>query len=542
MSFLLNYLKKDKKKNHKNAIDEVSSGWTVENTDSDKLGSGNETSTHVATTDPNCKWQDTTYFQNRWQEYIFVGTCMMSQLLNQACIPQTLSLMNILTKSFHSNAKNQTWLMASFPLVSGSFILISGRVGDIYGLKWSLVGGNIFFIIWALISGFTNYTHSDTFFIVSRSFQGLGVAFILPNVMGCVGNIYKPNTFRKNIVISLIGACAPVGAFMGAFFAGLIGTKNPDDWPWSFYAMAIASTLTLLGALYSIPNHIPTNVHGFSMDWIGSGLAVVGLILLNFVWNQGPIDGWGKAYIIVLLIVSVFVLTLFFIYEVHYAASPLLPRVITQNRHMVMILMALFLGWGSFGIFSFYYFAFLLNLRHYSTVWAGGTYFMFAIWGVVASVVVGLSIRKISASIILFFSMIAFDVGIIMLSVTPVKQTYFRMNLGTMIILSFGMDMSFPAAAIILSDSLPNQYQGMAGSLANTMVNYSMSLCLGMGSTVESQINQNGKDLLKGYRAAEYLGIGIASLAVILSLIYMCERLWIDRKERMESTSETNLS
>ena len=241
------------------------------------------------------KWQRDDYFKNSTQEYLFIFSCMMSQLLNQAATPQTLAIMNILSDSFKSEGGNQTWLMASFPLVSGSFILISGRFGDIYGLKKCLIGGYIMFIIWSIISGLTDYSHSDTFFIVSRAFQGLGVAFILPNVLGIVGNVYVPGTFRKNIVISMIGACAPIGAALGSTFAGLIGTEDASQWPWAFYAFGITSAINLAISVYSIPNNVPTNIHGFSMDWIGSLLAVIGLILLNFVWNQGPIVGWEKA-------------------------------------------------------------------------------------------------------------------------------------------------------------------------------------------------------------------------------------------------------
>lgn len=490
----------------------------------------------------NSKWQRSDYFDSTFKECVFVGSCMMSQLLSQACTPQTLVIMNIISKSFDSNRSNQPWLMASFPLVAGSFILISGRIGDIYGLKWSMVSGNLFFVLWSILSGVSKYTGSDTFFIVSRAFQGLGVAFILPNVMGCVGNIYIPETHRKNIVIALIAGCAPIGAFLGGIFSGLIGTMDKNQWPWSFYAMAIASAINLISAIYSTPKNIPTNIHDFSMDWVGSGLAIVGLILFNIVWNQGPIVGWNCSYIIVLLIISVIVLIFFFVYEIKYIPSPLLPREVTKNRHMIMVLIALFTGWGSYGIFSYYYFSFLLNFRHYSALYAGTTYFMFAIWGCGASIVVGFFIKKVTAAVILFISMIAFVIGCIMLSVTPVDQSYFRMNLGTMIILSFGLDMSFPAATIILSDNLPMQYQGMAGSLANTMVNYSMSLCLGMGTTVETQINKDGSRLLKGYRAAEYLSVGLSGLGCVISTIYLCERMWAQRKNRLEATKIINIS
>lgn len=94
------------------------------------------------------------------------------------------------------------------------------------------------------------------------------------------------------------------------------------------------------------------------------------------------------------------------------------------------------------------------------------------------------------------------------------------------------MDFSFPASSIIFSDNLPMEYQGMAGSLVNTVVNYSMSLCLGMGATVETHVDPDGKHVLKGYRGAQYLGIGLASLACIISGLYMVERIIKDHKAK----------
>ena len=488
------------------------------------------------------KWQNPNYFKYPWQEYLFIFTCMISQLLNQSGTTQTLSIMNILADSFGSDTTSRSWLMASFPLVSGSFILISGRLGDIYGLKNMLLIGYAMIIIWSLICGLTKYSGSDTFFIISRAFQGLGIAFILPNVLGIIGNIYIGGTFRKNIVISFIGAMAPIGATLGCFFAGLIGTMNPNQWPWAFYAYTITAAINLALSIYAIPNNIPTNIHRFSMDWIGSILGVIGLILLNFVWNQAPISGWTQAYIIVLLIISVLFLVVFGVYEIHFAKSPLLPQAIMKDRHMIQIMLSLFFGWGSFGIFTFYYFQFQLNIRHYTALWAGGSYFMFLIWGIVAALLVGFSIKRVSPSVFLFFAMVAFNVGSIMASVTPVHESYFRTQMGTMIILSFGMDLSFPASSIIFCDYLPMEYQGMAGSLVNTVVNYSMSLCLGMGATVEMQLDPDGKHILKGYRGAQYLGIGLATLACIISGLYMVESFIKDHRTKAVAKDNCGMS
>ena len=283
-----------------------------------------------------------------------------------------------------------------------------------------MIGGYIFMIIWTLLCGFADYTHSDTFFIVCRAFQGLGISFILPNIMGLVGNIYKVGTLRKNIVISLIGITAPTGACMGALWGGLIATESSRQWPWIFYAYALAAFVNLIMAIYSVPENVPTNVHNFAMDWMGAIIGVVGLILFNFVWNQGPVNGWAKPYIIVLLIISIIFLVAFIIYELKFPISPLLPREVTKNGQILTILGILFLGWGSFGIWTFYYYAFQLNLRNYSPLWAGATHFMFIIWGSIAAFIVGFTINRVGPAVLLFFSALGFTMGSLMLSVTPI--------------------------------------------------------------------------------------------------------------------------
>lgn len=531
-------------------VEEIKENYLTASHSENDLSKKDDTDSETQTTDEakseddsihSGKWQNPDYFSSCWKEYIFIMSCMLANLLNQAGQTQVLSTMNVISDSFNSDDKKKPWLMASFPLVSGSFILVSGRLGDIYGLRITLIWGCIIMTIWSLICGFANYSGSDAFFIVCRSFQGLGISLVLPNIMGLVGNIYHVGSMRKNIVISLIGCMAPTGATFGGLWGGLIVYEDPKQWPWIFYAYGLASFVNLLMILYTVPKNVPTNVNGFKMDWIGSVLGVLGMIIFNFVWNQGPIDGWEKAYVIVLLIVSTLLLVAFFVYEIKWAENPLLPPEVTKNRQIITILTSLFFGWGSFGIWTFYYYSFNLNLRHFSPLWAGSTHFIFIIFGTLAAFFVALFMKRVGPSIVFCLSSIGFTCGCIIFSVTSPSQTYWRNSLGMQIVLAMGMDFSFPGSSIILSDLLPMEYQGMAGSLVNTIVNYATSLFLGMGTTVEAQVLKHGADTLKGYRSALYLGIGLGGIGFLFSFSYMVEDLWKRRSARMEKAAESQV-
>jgi hypothetical protein len=81
--------------------------------------------------------------------------------------------------------------------------------------------------------------------------------------------------------------------------------------------------------------------------------------------------------------------------------------------------------------------------------------------------------------------------------------------------------MSFPSGTFILDNAMHRHHQGLAASLVATIVNYSISLGLGFAGTVESHVNDGGRDVLHGYRRALYMGIGLAGLGLVISICFM---------------------
>ena len=121
----------------------------------------------------------------------------------------------------------------------------------------------------------------------------------------------------------------------------------------------------------------------------------------------------------------------------------------------------------------------------------------------------------------LAIAMLGFCIGNILIATAPVGQTYWANIFVATVVTPWGMDMSFPAATIIMSDSVPKEHQGIAASLVVTVVNYSISIGLGIAGTVESKVNNGGQDLLKGYRGALYAAIGLSGIAVLLGLCFV---------------------
>lgn len=99
------------------------------------------------------------------------------------------------------------------------------------------------------------------------------------------------------------------------------------------------------------------------------------------------------------------------------------------------------------------------------------------------------------------------------------------------------MDMSFPAGTIILSDAMGKEHQGLAASLVNTMVNYSISIALGIAGTVEVQVNNHGatpEDTMWGIRCALFTACGLSGCGLVLGALFFGRSYWKEGWKVME--------
>lgn len=145
---------------------------------------------------------------SRSREYLFIGILCSAQFTTQMALNNTVATLHVIGDGLGiTNPGILSWLVAGYSLTVGSFILISGRFGDMFGYKRLLIFGFAWFALWNLVAGCAVYSGS-VLFIFSRIFSGIGPAILLPNALGLLGATYAPGR-RKNMVFSLFGGTAP---------------------------------------------------------------------------------------------------------------------------------------------------------------------------------------------------------------------------------------------------------------------------------------------------------------------------------------------
>ncbi|KAF2104012.1 MFS general substrate transporter [Rhizodiscina lignyota] len=480
------------------------------------------------------------------REILFVGVICVAQLTAQIGLGQTLSILHIIGDSFHiTNPGDLTWLIAGYSLTVGTFILFSGRLGDLFGYKRMLLIGYLWFALWSLVAGCAVYSN-HVLFVFARVLQGIGPAITLPNGIAVLGATYPPG-MRKNLAFSFFGACAPSGGILGSVFAGIFALAW---WPWTFWSFAIALVITAVVGSFVVPDIPQKHIEGMTLreklrdlDIPGALVGIMSLVLINFAWNQAPIVGWDKAYVYVLLIIGILLVPVFFYIEVKIAPAPLIPLE-ALNGDVGFVLGCIACGWATFGIWIFYTWQLLLVLREKPPLLASAMLCPVAITGLCAALSTGYMLTKVGPAGTMTAALTFFTVGIILLATTPVGQIYWAQTFVGTILTPFGMDMSFPAACVILSNAVPRRHQGIAASLVNTVVNYSISLGLGFAGTVQSQVDNGGQttaDVLKGYRSAEYMGIGLAGLGLCLSILFVARGCWKSRRAKAKDGTNTGV-
>lgn len=342
------------------------------------------------------------------------------------------------------------------------------------------------------------------------------------------------------MIFALFGACAPGGAVTGVAFGALFG-QIAHHWPWTFYSFAITLAIVAVVGVFVIPDPQarqeakPLGEKIRQLDLVGGFLGITALILINFAWNQSGVVTWHKPYVYVLLIIGILLVPVFFWWEQTKATNPLLPySIFTVEICFVLALIAL--GWGSFGVFVYYAWNFLVVIRGITPMLASAMFAPVAVSGFIASITTGILLSQLRPAWVMTVALSAFLAGNLLVGLAPVHQTYWGQFFVCTLVITFGMDMSFPAGTIIISDALPKDRQGMGASLIATIVNYSIALALGFAGTVEGNVADG--DVLRGYHGAFYMGFGLAGAGLCLSLVFLARSYIIQGRERRKEASE----
>jgi EmrB/QacA subfamily drug resistance transporter len=226
------------------------------------------------------------------------------------------------------------WVLNSYTLVFAVLVLLSGRLGDVFGARNMLIAGLVLFTVASVLCGVAQNTGQ---LIAFRAVQGLGAAFLMPQTLALLTAVFPAE--RRGAAFGVWSAIAGVAPVAGPVIGGALVTGL--SWRWIFLINVPLGVLGIVLAFGIVPNF--PGRRRTSLGLSGVVLSTSGLLLVVYGLIEGQRYGWGTitSFISIPLVIGVgLVLLALFVVDAarHQGDRPLLPFALFRVRNFPTIM------------------------------------------------------------------------------------------------------------------------------------------------------------------------------------------------------------
>src|SRR5215216_4567974 len=438
-----------------------------------------------AETAPQAGWKQRTNDRRRWLALVVL-------CLGDLMIVLDSTIVNVALPSIREDLgfseTSLAWVVNAYLLAFGGFLLLGGRLGDLFGYRRLFLVGITLFTLASLGCGLAS---SQGFLVGARAVQGLGGAVVSAVALSLIMVLFTEPAERAK-AMGVFGFVLSGGGTAGVLLGGVL--TDALSWHWIF--------------LVNVP--------------IGVVVYALSLMLL-------PAGHGGAAAGRLDLAAAVALLTLFLGIEAR-ARSPLMPLDLFRLRNVATAnIVGVLMAAGMFAAF-FLSALFLQLVLGYSPLQVGLAYLpLTLIWGTVS---LGLSDRlvlRFGIKVPLVTGLSLFAVGILLFARAPVDGTFAVDVLPSMLLQGFGAGIAFnPLLLAAMSDVAP-QESGLASGVVNTA--FMMGGALGLAilaslaaSRTDTLLGSGDGPLAAlngGYHVAFLVGPLFAAAAAVLGTVLL---------------------
>jgi EmrB/QacA subfamily drug resistance transporter len=459
--------------------------------------------------------------RTRW--YALIVLCMGTLMIVLDSTIVNVALPSI-RDDLHFSPTSLAWVVNAYLLTFGGFLLLGGRLGDIYGHRRLFIGGIAFF---TLASAACGLSQSQNFLIAARAVQGLGGAVASAVSLSLMMNLFTEPGERAK-AMGLFGFVASGGGSIGVLLGGVL--TDLLDWHWIFLVNVPIGIVVVLFAIRLLPGE---TAHGTArLDVAGAVLVTAALMLAVYAIVNGNQTGWLTLQTLGLLAAAVVLLGAFVAVEAR-VGSPLVPLGLLRLRNVAFANIVGILWAGAMFAWFFLSALYLQLVLHYSPLKVGlaflpGNLIMGVLSiGVSAKLVMRFGIRKPLAA-----GLLVAAVGLILFARAPVGGSFVVDVLPAMCLLGFGAGIAFnPVLLAAMSDVAPEE-AGLASGLVNTAFMMGGALGLAVLASIAAErtdsLRSTGHNevtaLTGGYHIAFVVGALFAVAAATIGATLLRQR------------------
>jgi EmrB/QacA subfamily drug resistance transporter len=415
------------------------------------------------------------------------------------------------------SATSLAWVVNAYLLTFGGFLLLGGRLGDLYGQRRLFIGGIGLFTLASLACGLST---SQGMLITARAVQGLGGAVASAVSLSLTMNLFTEPGERAK-AMGIFGFVASGGGSIGVLLGGVL--TDVLDWHWIFLVNIPIGAAVVTASLRLLPGTRGQHA-GAKLDVAGAVTVTASLMLAVYAIVNGNQAGWSSTQTLGLLALAAAGIVLFLFIESR-VSSPLMPLRIIRLRNVATANTVAML-WAAAMFAWFFLSALYLQLVLGYTPLKVGLSFL------PGNIVMGVLSVSVSAKLVMRYGIKrplgiglgAAAIGLLLFARAPVDGTFVADVLPPMILLGFGAGIAFnPVLLAAMSDVKPEE-SGLASGIVNTA--FMMGGALGLAvlaslaasrtDTLAAAGHSHLSALTGGYHAAFVVGALFALAAAII--------------------------
>jgi EmrB/QacA subfamily drug resistance transporter len=394
---------------------------------------------------------------NRWAVLCLLSVAQLMVVLDATIINIALPSAQ---KDLGFSTDSRQWVVTAYALAFGSLLLLGGKLGDLFGRKWTFIAGLAGFSLASAIGGLSQ---SFAMLVAARALQGAFGALLAPSALSLLTVTFAGSPDRPK-AFGIFGAIAGGGASVGLILGGAL--TQALSWRWCLYVNLVIAIPTAIVALRLLVNHRSPDRP--RIDVPGVLTASGGLFALVYGFSSAETNSWGASITIISLVVSL-VLLVSFIFIEQRAAHPLLPVHIVWDRARGGAYASIALaGAGIFGVFLFLTYFMQDNLG-LSPLLTGVAFMPMTALIVISSTTSQTKLLpRTGAKPLIVCGMVLALVSMLLLTRLTPSSSYAADVLPSLLVLGLGMGLIFAPAFGTATLGVAGNEAGVASAMVNT--------------------------------------------------------------------------
>jgi EmrB/QacA subfamily drug resistance transporter len=452
--------------------------------------------------------------QSKWLTFILVAIAQFMVVLD---ISITNVALPTIKQQLHFNNSSLQWVITAYALTFGGFLLLGGRLADLFGRRRTLLIGMGAFTSFSLLIGLS---HSATMLIVLRALQGLSAALMSPAALSIVLTTFRDGA-ERNRALGYWTLVATGGAAVGLLLGGVL--TEYLGWRWNFFVNVPVGILMTAAISRFVPAHAKEENRP-SLDLPGATLVTSSLMLLVFAFSKAPAWGWLSGSTLGVLAIALALMGAFLVNE-YRAKHPLMPLSIFKIRNVTganFMMAPIYAGMlGMFFLITLY----VQNILHYSPIKTGLAFLPFPLILGFMSTRTPKLVARYGFKRFLVAGPLIVAFGLALLSRVPVHGNYLTDLLPTFILMPIGMGLTFMPIIAAATSGVPGHQAGLASGLITTSQQMGGALGLAILSGVAASVTASSAhlgragSLVHGFDRAILVAVAFMVFAAALGVL-----------------------